>query len=354
MELPPALRAAVDRALSGRSAAELAKTAAALSRRYRDERRDGRLHVASDDEALAYLAVRLPATYAAVRASLAAIAQARPDFAPSTALDIGSGPGTALWAAADCWPALADALLVEASPAFRACGEALARDARLPRATWRTADITSADVTTTALDGAPRDLVTLAYVLNELAPEARPALLRRLWQATADTLLIVEPGTLAGWQRIIAARAALIEAGAHVLAPCPHAHACPLAHVPQKACPGLDPVWRPVFRKGHATTSTPPDWCYFAVRVARSRLHRLAKEAELSWEDEKFSYLAVSRRPSPAAAARVVARPRKASGRVTPSCAGRTARPASNCSRAATDKPSSAPGGAVGVRPSKA
>jgi ribosomal protein RSM22 (predicted rRNA methylase) len=132
--------------------------------------------------------------------------------------------------------------------------------------------------------------VTLAYVLNELAPEVRPALLQRLWHATADTLVIVEPGTPAGWARIIAARATLIEAGAHVLAPCPHAHMCPLA---------------------------PPDWCHFAVRVARSRLHRLAKEAELSWEDEKFSYLAVSRRPSPAATARVIARPRKASGRVT-------------------------------------
>jgi Mitochondrial small ribosomal subunit Rsm22 len=105
------LRAAVDRALSGRRTADLAAAAAVLSERYRDERRDGRLHVQSDDDALAYLAVRLPATYAALRASFAAIAEARPDFAPKTALDVGAGPGTALWAVADCWPALADALL---------------------------------------------------------------------------------------------------------------------------------------------------------------------------------------------------------------------------------------------------
>jgi Mitochondrial small ribosomal subunit Rsm22/Histidine kinase-, DNA gyrase B-, and HSP90-like ATPase len=105
------LRAAVDRALSGRRTADLAAAAAVLSERYRNERRDGRLHVESDDDALAYLAVRLPATYAALRASFAAIAEARPDFAPKTALDVGAGPGTALWAVADCWPALADALL---------------------------------------------------------------------------------------------------------------------------------------------------------------------------------------------------------------------------------------------------
>jgi ribosomal protein RSM22 (predicted rRNA methylase) len=43
----------------------------------------------------------------------------------------------------------------------------------------------------------------------------------------------------------------------------------------------------------------------------------LAKEAEVPWEDEKFSYVALSRRPAPAAVSRVVARPRKGSGRIT-------------------------------------
>src|ERR1700744_709016 len=285
MKLPPALRAAIERALNGRKGADLAATAAALSQRYRDQRRDGRLHVGSEADALAYLAVRLPATYAAVRTSFAAVKQARPDFAPKTALDIGAGPGTALWAAADCWPALADAVLVEASAVFQACGAELAREADLPHLTWRIADAVK-----NPIEEAPRDLVILSYVLNELAADARPQLLQRLWKATADTIDIIEPGTPAGWQRIVAARAQLLAAGAHPIAPCPHAHPCPLS---------------------------PPDWCHFAARVARSRAHRLAKEAELAWEDEKFSYLAVSRMPAPQPVARVIARPRKGSGRVT-------------------------------------
>lgn len=289
MELPPLLRQAVDRALSGTALADLAASAAALSQRYREERRDGSLHVTSAQDALAYLAVRLPATYAAVRASFAALVQARPDFVPKTALDIGAGPGTALWAAADCWPDLEDALLVEASAIFRACGERLAAEAQhsnlVPQMTWRTAD-----VGVDAVDGAPRDLVILAYALNELDAEVRQSVLARLWRATADTLVIVEPGTPAGWQRILAARRQLIEAGAHVIAPCPHANECPLV---------------------------PPDWCHFAARVARSRLHRQAKGAEVPWEDEKFSYVAVSRVSALCLGARVIARPRKASGRVT-------------------------------------
>jgi ribosomal protein RSM22 (predicted rRNA methylase) len=285
MELPPLLRNAVDRALSGAALTDLAAAAADLSQRYREERRDGKAHVASDREVLAYLAVRLPATYAAVRASLAVVAEGRPDFAPKTALDIGAGPGTALWAAADCWPALADALLVEASPVFRAFGEQLTAEMQQPHATWRTSDVALDEI-----NGEPRDLVTLAYVLNELAPEDRPRLVEGLWRLTTDTLVIVEPGTPAGWQRILAARRQLIEGGAHVIAPCPHANVCPLQ---------------------------PPDWCHFARRVARSRLHRQAKSADVPWEDEKFSYVAVSREAATVAGARVIARPRKASGRVT-------------------------------------
>jgi ribosomal protein RSM22 (predicted rRNA methylase) len=285
MELPPLLRQAIDRALNGVARADLAAAAAALSQRYREERRNGAFYVTSRRDALAYVAVRMPATYAAVRASFDAIAEARPDFAPKTMLDIGAGPATALWAAADCWPALADALLVEASPTLRACGDELAAEAGLPQMTWRIANVAS-----NTTDGAPRDLVTLAYVLNELAPDVRKSALERIWRLTADTLVIIEPGTPAGWQRILAARRQLIESGAHVIAPCPHAHECPLQA---------------------------PDWCHFAKRVARSRLHRQAKGADVPWEDEKFSYVAVSRKPPPAAGARVVARPRKASGRVT-------------------------------------
>ena len=285
MELPPLLRQAVDRTLGGVTLADLAAAVAGLSQRYREEGREGPVPIANHRDALAYLATRLPATFAAIRASFAAIASARPHFAPRTLLDIGAGPGTALWAAADCWSELADAVLVETSPIFRACGERLTAEAALPRIAWRTADVVRE-----AEGTAPHDLVTIGYVLNELRPEARPLVLTRAWQATADTLVVIEPGTPAGWQRILDARRQLVEAGGHVIAPCPHAQACPLVA---------------------------PDWCHFVARVARSRLHRQAKGAEVPWEDEKFSYIALSRQPAQGAASRVIARPRKASGRVT-------------------------------------
>jgi ribosomal protein RSM22 (predicted rRNA methylase) len=102
MELPPAPRQAVENALEGVPLADLKRAADLLSRRYRGEVRDGRLHLSDRLAAQAYLATRLPATYAAIRASLAAVAEMRPGFAPATLLDIGAGPGSALWAAHGC------------------------------------------------------------------------------------------------------------------------------------------------------------------------------------------------------------------------------------------------------------
>lgn len=281
MELPPRLRAGVEEILRDVPVTDIRKAAETLSQRYRGEVRDGRLHLSPRAAATAYLATRLPATYAAIRASLAAIADIRPEWAPRTLLDAGAGPGSVLWAARDQWPSIEHAAMVEASEAIRQVGHELARDLGL-HTTWIAADIARGLPT---LDRA--DLVTLSYVLGELAPDIIDPLIERLWVLSADVLLVVEPGTPAGWQRILRARDRLIGYGAYIVAPCPHADRCPLVA---------------------------PDWCHFSRRVARSRTHRLAKDADVPWEDEKFIYLAVSRTPNDTTAARVLARPRIASG----------------------------------------
>lgn len=285
MELPPALREAVNRALDGVSASELARASAALSQRYRSATRDGNWHVANDLSARAYLAARLPATFAAVRAAMDFVAGVRPAFSPGTVLDGGAGPGTALWAAADLWPEVASATMIEGSAAMRNWGETLSREAHVPTVVWRGGDVIAEMARQT-----PHDLVTLAYVLGELAQDAQDRLVERLWSLTGDTLLIVEPGTPAGWRRILRARGALLLAGAHMVAPCPHVKTCPLHE---------------------------PDWCHFARRVSRSRVHRLAKEAEVPWEDEKYIYLAVSRHEGGLPEARMVAPPQHASGKIS-------------------------------------
>lgn len=284
MELPAELRQAVERLLDGVPLTALKQASRTLSDRYRAEVRDGRLHMGDDIAAKAYLATRLPATYAAVRASLEATSETRPDLAPRTLLDVGAGPGTVLWAVSDLWPSIETATLLEASAAARKAGQVLAGGAMAAEIHWL-----QGDVTIDFPDMKAADLVTMAYVMDEVAPAALPKLIDRLWRLTANTLLIVEPGTPAGWRRIVEARTRLIASGAHVAAPCPHEQPCPLIA---------------------------PDWCHFSRRVARSRLHRLAKDAEVPWEDEKYIYLAASRTPSVLPYARVLAPPKAGSGKV--------------------------------------
>ncbi|HWK65645.1 MAG TPA: small ribosomal subunit Rsm22 family protein [Rhizobiaceae bacterium] len=284
MELPPALRQAVDRLLERTPLTELQKAAGLLSGRYRAEVRDGRLHLDDRLAVKAYLATRLPATYAAIRASLAQVAGSHPQFAPRALLDVGAGPGSVLWAASDCWPTLTDAVMLEASAAAREIGEQLAGIAPVATTRWLTADITRGRP-----DLPKADLVTLSYVLDEIAPAELETIVDRLWSATTGVLVIIEPGTPAGWRRVLAARERLTRSGAHLLAPCPHIAPCPLVA---------------------------PDWCHFARRVARSRLHRLTKGGEIPWEDEKYIFVAASRLPGDTVSARVLAPPRTAKGMI--------------------------------------
>jgi len=280
-DLPAPLRAALDGVLEGRPRAGLAERAARTSDAYRAGKASTGV-IRDADDALAYALTRLPATYAACAAVFAEAARAAPGFDPRTLLDAGAGTGAASWAAVETWPRIAGATWLDASPPFLALAERLAVGGprALSDAEARRADLTAAGPWPTC------DLVVASYALAEIAPARQAEVVAALWAACAGVLVLVEPGTTAGHARLLAARDALISAGAALLAPCPHAQVCPLAA---------------------------PDWCHFSVRLPRSREHRLAKGAALPFEDEKFAYL-VAARPGAAAAAppkaRVLARPR--------------------------------------------
>jgi ribosomal protein RSM22 (predicted rRNA methylase) len=85
----------------------------------------------------------------------------------------------------------------------------------------------------------------------------------------------------------------LLAADYVIAAPCPHQLACPL--------------------------DIEGDWCHFGARLQRSAVHRQVKGAELSYEDEKYSYVAAIR---PAVAdvgapqGRIVRRPQQRKGLV--------------------------------------
>ena len=103
-DLPAELKAALDGKLRGFSRSDAAGRAATISKTYRGGGNSGAIRTEAD--ALAYALARMPATYAAVTASLNALAGIAPDFAPTSLLDVGAGPGTASWAAAEAFSTL--------------------------------------------------------------------------------------------------------------------------------------------------------------------------------------------------------------------------------------------------------
>lgn len=254
----------------------LATASAALTAAYRAQRGTCLTDMAAP---AAYVVARMPATFAAVRAALAEAAE-RVDCRPKSLIDLGTGPGTVAWAAADLFETLEQAVLIDREEAMIGLGRKLAEQGppALARARWLKADLP------TALDGASADLVTAAYALNELPAPEVPRLARAMAEAASELVVIVEPGTPQGFAVIRAARQALIEAGLKVAAPCPGEGACPMMA---------------------------SEFCRFAVRLARSKSHRAAKAGLRGFEDEPYSYV-VAARPGIAVAsapARIVAPP---------------------------------------------
>lgn len=288
MQLPSYLRTALETMAAGFPRATLERAALDISERYRRlENADTMLAIASATEAIAYGATRLPATYCATSKALEALQQSLPDFTPDSILDVGAGPGTATFAACEQWPAISRLALIEPNPHLSALGQNLLQAAQ-PRLqpVWRQAEITSLPLTDERYE-----LVLSGYVLNEIDQEkgsnATLATVHKLWQATTGALVIVEPGTPAGYATLMQVRAWLIEAGAHIAAPCPHSKPCPLM------------------------AQSPAKWCHFSVRVERSKLHRQVKQdAELPYEDEKFAYIVATRTPSVPPAYRLIGHPR--------------------------------------------
>ena len=285
MRLPEELLAAIQSEIEGVDASALARASAELTRRYKA----ADFHtpaITGRAQRAAYLAARLPATYAANVSVFSEIHRLAPGVEIENLLDLGGGPGTSLFAAAEVFP-LRKATVVESDEVWLELGRNWALQsprAALHETQWLRHDLSA------NFDVPPHDLVVMSYVLGELPASAGQTVLRRAWACTRKILVIIEPGTMRGFATVLAARDTLIADGASLLAPCPHHDTCPMAAA--------------------------NDWCHFSQRLERSPLHRRIKGGSLAYEDEKFSYVAACKQHLPMAPSRIVRHPQKHSGHV--------------------------------------
>jgi ribosomal protein RSM22 (predicted rRNA methylase) len=269
MQLPDHVRRMIEERAEAVGFPALKRAASAMSEAYREDRA---VRLPDEERAAAYLVTRMPATFAAAHAVLRELRERLGARPIASVLDIGAGTGGASLAARECFPEARIITMVERD-------SALAGAARqwLPEAAVMMEDVTRIKTLP------PHDLVIAAYSLDEIG---KP-LAARLWQAARVALVAVEPGTPRGYSLILEVREELLDSGACMVAPCPAATPCPLSV---------------------------PDWCHFAARVERSSMHRRIKDAELGYEDEKFSYIAVAREAVELAASRIIRRPRQHPG----------------------------------------
>ena len=127
----------------------------------------------------------MPATYGAVSKALEYTFNLKNADEIHTLLDIGAGTGAASWAASKLLN-LNNIICLERETAMLA---KYSNEECLKKSEWLKRDLVEEKLKEEA------DLVIVSYVLNEMKKEERIKVLEKIWNATKDVLIIIEPGT---------------------------------------------------------------------------------------------------------------------------------------------------------------
>lgn len=280
MNIPQELKEGIEKITIGIKHEQIIEEAQTISKKYRENSGKGEKLVTKSAEAIAYAISRMSATYCAVYSTLSKCLN-NYDQDIKTVLDVGAGTGTATWAVNNLID-VEQVNCLEREEQMQKVGKKLMEN-NITNVEWKTFDLTRDEIQENA------DLVIASYIINELKVEDRKKAISKLWNATTGMLLIIEPGTPEGFRHILEARDILLSEGANIVAPCTHNGKC---HIDKN------------------------DWCSFYVRVERSGIQRQAKKGELGYEDEKFSYIALSKTPIEQNNAIILRHPQIATGHV--------------------------------------
>lgn len=261
MQIPQELEKAIEKELQNTKISELKEEAKILSYRYMNEKRTGESFITKEIQAIVYSIIRMPATYGAVATALKQILELT-DTTLETILDVGAGTGAGTWATRDLINSK-NITCIEREEVMQNVGmKLMSNDELLKNAIWINKDIVKEDISEKA------DLIIASYMTNELKKEERLKVICKLINATNKILLIVEPGTPEGHQIIKDIKKYCIKNNLYVIAPCVSQEECKLAE---------------------------NDWCHSICRIQRTKMHKLLKDGEAPYEDEKFSYIAISK-----------------------------------------------------------
>ena len=190
-ELPIELKSELESRINVNELKELSENTKNLSEKYRKDSGNSKRLLTTDKEASAYSLFRMPATYGAVSKALEYTFNLKNADEIHTLLDIGAGTGAASWAASKLLN-LNNIICLERETAMLNLGKDLAKYSNeecLKKSEWLKRDLVKEKLKEEA------DLVIVSYVLNEMKKEERIKVLEKIWNATKDVLIIIEPGT---------------------------------------------------------------------------------------------------------------------------------------------------------------
>jgi ribosomal protein RSM22 (predicted rRNA methylase) len=270
--LPQAIEKAISGILQQQETPEWIHRAVDLHTRYTTGKTDNKKFVRDYPDALAYLGLRVPATYAQVFGALSSVHELIPSWHPTSLLDIGSGPGTATWAAISQWPGLDDITCLDEDKDFISFGKLIIENSKITHyVNWKSCDVRLG----IEENESSYDLVIIANVLNELTSGAQEKLIGQAFNLCNGLLIIIEPGTPRG-SKIVSSVAQKLHKAGILLAPYIAntfiEDADYYLHFPQRFI-------RPEFQ-----------------RRIRQQM-RTRTEMASDWEESKYSYVAISKFP---------------------------------------------------------
>ncbi|SRR5258706_1640313 len=270
--LPLEIEHAISSILSKDDSGEWLKRAEILHALYMDQnKKSSSKYIKDYSDALAYLGLRVPATYAQIFGALSQVQEIIPSFNPKSLLDIGTGPGTGIWAAKEIWKSLEFTTCIDQDDNFLSLNKEILQKASVSiRTSFRQEGIRYMKN-----DRTTYDVVLIANILNELSDADKKDLLQKAYASCSGVLIIIEPGTSLG-VKIINEASGYFSGNAPLLAP----------------------------YINNSYVESKEYWIHFSQRFIRPefqrRLRQSMRESNLmasDWEETKYAYVAIGKIP---------------------------------------------------------
>ncbi len=269
MQLPLSLQEKVNALYSELKRGELSKVQKDLTYKYKNETGESKSLIDSKADSLLYAISRMPATYAVIYTLINQLIEQGFISNIESVFDVGSGTGAGYFAVKEFGEDI-KITLAERDENMIKVFEHLKNDS---------VSVQKLDIVRDRLE-TKADLVMTSYVLSEMKEQDRLNSVLKLLESANKYLLIIDTGTPRTYENMMTVKRFVIEKGYKVIAPC-QSDKCGLKN----------------------------DYCQFYARVERSALMRQAKQGELSYEDEKYFYLLISKENVETCSKRVIRRP---------------------------------------------